>query len=318
MVGAAIGGALSAMANIYSTNQTNKANRELATLANQWSVEQWNRENAYNTPEEQRKRLEEAGFNPNLVYAQGNLMNEAAQSPAVTSAAGTQRAWQIDPLTAAQIANINADTDLKEKQAGQTSQQTQLTAKQMEDIDSIIKWRNQQNSESIERINSLVKGRELTDAQINRLSVQNLSDMVNLDISYGYLMNDVQRVSNDSQRLELEKKLNAASIRNLNADTRKKLAEANVTERQYQEMVATFALRKSDLANKVNLSAAQINQANATAKKLGIEYDNLYAEGWQSRSLVSAAESGGPDAIAAHAVMAIDHTVGLIPQLLKY
>ena len=257
MVGAAIGGALSAMANIYSTNQTNKANRELATLANQWSVEQWNRENAYNTPEEQRKRLEEAGFNPNLVYAQGNLMNEAAQSPAVTSAAGTQRAWQIDPLTAAQIANINADTDLKEKQAGQTSQQTQLTAKQMEDIDSIIKWRNQQNSESIERINSLVKGRELTDAQINRLSVQNLSDMVNLDISYGYLMNDVQRVSNDSQRLELEKKLNAASIRNLNADTRKKLAEANVTERQYQEMVATFALRKSDLANKVNLSAAQ-------------------------------------------------------------
>jgi hypothetical protein len=39
--------------------------------------EQWEKTNAYNTPLEQRKRMEAAGFNPNLVYGHGTVANTA-------------------------------------------------------------------------------------------------------------------------------------------------------------------------------------------------------------------------------------------------
>ena len=47
--------------NEINARLTNKANRELAEQQNQWNIEQWNRENAYNDPAEQVKRLRGAG-----------------------------------------------------------------------------------------------------------------------------------------------------------------------------------------------------------------------------------------------------------------
>ena len=47
---------------IKTTAATNKANKELAELQNQWNLEQWHRENEYNHPAEQAKRLKEAGL----------------------------------------------------------------------------------------------------------------------------------------------------------------------------------------------------------------------------------------------------------------
>ena len=47
---------------IKTTAMTNKANKELAEQQNQWNLEQWHRENDYNHPAEQAKRLQEAGL----------------------------------------------------------------------------------------------------------------------------------------------------------------------------------------------------------------------------------------------------------------
>ena len=44
-------------------------------LANEYNLDMWNRQNAYNTPAEQMRRLQEAGLNPNLMYGQGNVGN---------------------------------------------------------------------------------------------------------------------------------------------------------------------------------------------------------------------------------------------------
>lgn len=129
--GGTIGAGVATVGNIISTYMSNKANAEeaekdrkfqelMAQRANDWSIQQWNRENAYNDPTAQMERLKRAGLNPNLVFSNGSLNNSAAPSPSVqmasgSSAAGSQRPYILDPLTAAQVANINADTRQKEK-----------------------------------------------------------------------------------------------------------------------------------------------------------------------------------------------------------
>lgn len=93
--------------NIELNDRNNRLQQSLAAQANQWSIDQWNRENAYNNPANQVARLRAAGLNPALIYGNG-IMNEAASSPSVqmpsTRSAQVGRAeFNIDPLTASQI-----------------------------------------------------------------------------------------------------------------------------------------------------------------------------------------------------------------------
>lgn len=64
-----------ARASLQATRETNQANRELAQYQNDWNLAQWNRQNAYNTPLEQRKRYEEAGINPYFALSNMNSGN---------------------------------------------------------------------------------------------------------------------------------------------------------------------------------------------------------------------------------------------------
>ena len=51
------------------------ANKELGRYTNQMNIENWNRQNEYNTPKAQMQRYKDAGLNPNLIYGQGNPGN---------------------------------------------------------------------------------------------------------------------------------------------------------------------------------------------------------------------------------------------------
>ena len=62
-------------ANLAISRETNAYNYLLASKQNDWNVEQWNRENAYNTPSAQRQRLLDAGLNPNLMLNGGDAGN---------------------------------------------------------------------------------------------------------------------------------------------------------------------------------------------------------------------------------------------------
>lgn len=117
---------------------TREYNLALAKMQNQWSIDQWNRENQYNTPAEQLKRTKGAGLNADLVYGNGTLQNVAASSPTMTAgAAGTPMDWS--PLAAkktaldlamqrAQIENIAADTE--QKKVGSENLRTDTWLKQ--------------------------------------------------------------------------------------------------------------------------------------------------------------------------------------------
>lgn len=57
-------------------------NKKMAKLQNEMNIENWNMQNEYNTPANQRKRLEEAGLNPALAYGgAGDTGNASSLAP---------------------------------------------------------------------------------------------------------------------------------------------------------------------------------------------------------------------------------------------
>lgn len=81
MAGAAIGG----LFDIATSALNNKYQQEQMQLQNQMNIDQWNRENQYNSPTAQMQRLSAAGLNPNLVYGNG-ATTLSASSPKLEAA----------------------------------------------------------------------------------------------------------------------------------------------------------------------------------------------------------------------------------------
>lgn len=148
--GQLISGVISTIGNLIgvsSTNSTNTenvqnanaANRLLAQQQNQFNVEQWNRENAYNSPEQQMSRFRAAGLNPSLVYG---LQNLAGMSPNLISSVAPMQAAQnippqTDPLTLAQIRKLNADAEKTEGDNERADEQQGLLLKNLsKDVES--------------------------------------------------------------------------------------------------------------------------------------------------------------------------------------
>ena len=113
----------------------NQKNREwnlmLAEKANQWNIDQWNRENFYNSPIQQKERLLAAGLNPSLIggASSGNAssisMNMSAPSSPTDFSVGSQMRLQAlqqlsqAGLTAAQTSVARAEARKKEAEAKQ-------------------------------------------------------------------------------------------------------------------------------------------------------------------------------------------------------
>lgn len=124
---------IGAIGNFISGNQmaeaqrsANDANLMLAKYSYDKNLEQWNRQNLYNSPSAQMERYRNAGLNPNLIYSQQNTAGGSPQmsapqiAPVTGHAQGLQNAFNTISQMAnfvlgmerqkAEIAKINADT----------------------------------------------------------------------------------------------------------------------------------------------------------------------------------------------------------------
>ncbi|WP_444105883.1 hypothetical protein [Bacteroides sp.] len=121
-------------------NQKNRDwNLNLAKQQNQWNIDQWNRENAYNTPAAQMARYKAAGLNPDLIYGQQNL---SAASPEMTAGEGSQ------PTDVSNLANKRTIGDMVSQAASTrlTNAQAKLAESQAKKTDSDTEGQNITNA----------------------------------------------------------------------------------------------------------------------------------------------------------------------------
>ena len=122
----AIGNVVGGLMQGHAQRQANRANMELAKYSYDQNLQQWNRENEYNSPFAQMQRYKAAGLNPNLIYSQQNTAGNSPQmsapqvAPVTGPAQGITNAFnQMSQFASAvfalkrqqaEIAKIEADT----------------------------------------------------------------------------------------------------------------------------------------------------------------------------------------------------------------
>ena len=260
-IGSMIGRNRAIRQQIKAQQEENQKNREynlmLARTQNQWNIEQWQRENDYNSPTAQMSRFRAAGLNPNLVYGQMSngassptLTSGAASSPTDMSAIGNKRnfgqamqeALNLE-MQKAQIEAIKAGTEkTKEDTKNVTASTEALTidnmyraAKHEQDLQvggmtirlgkSTLKMNDQQMEnlkadleETVATVESIKQSVEESKARVELLGVQKESQLA-----------DIIR---DNEKAKAEIAKTYAEFKKINAETK-------ITEQEYSEMVAT-------------------------------------------------------------------------------
>lgn len=170
--------------------------KKLADYQYSKQLEQWNRENEYNSPVEQRKRLAAAGLNPNLVYG-GGATTLSARSPSYEAPKSninlnspdilgkyqqmkmqdvqTGKIEQEIELLNASTANKNADTSNKLLE----SQGIITTNAQKEENLNQSKQMNPEKLEQIRLTNKHEKEQIYNAIRDGRIKVQTLKTMKN-------------------------------------------------------------------------------------------------------------------------------------------
>lgn len=171
---------------------TREYNLGLAKLQNQWNLEQWNRENAYNDPSAQMARMRQAGLNPDMMYGGGVSGNLAASSPGMTSGApGTPVDWSalsskktvMDALLSqknlelmdAQIDNVQANSRKTLAEAGLS----EISIEYADAKERIGLKLSEQEYENIKQDYELgVKAIERASVELEGLTLDNANKMV--------------------------------------------------------------------------------------------------------------------------------------------
>lgn len=155
-------------------------NLMLAELQNKWNVEQWAKENEYNSPSAQMARYAAAGLNPNLIYGQsntsaqlsGSLSSGAPASPADMSAYGRKGSpvgkalENLDPFMYEQLRGMQLQNEEREQNV--IKQKFDNAFEQfLQEVDPEANF--QQISESSMNLLGTLKGRQAIEAWSRQL-----------------------------------------------------------------------------------------------------------------------------------------------------
>lgn len=209
---ALIGGGESLLGNVFDMfgqNANNNASMDLAKYQNQWNLEQWNRQNEYNSPKATIARLVEAGINPRAYNQLGQFAN-AGQAQGAASAEYTsplskfsnvfsmfaplvqlmqeqQKTDSVVALNSAKAEEALANRDFKLSQSGTAYEKHEYW-----------RWINGYKTENGKTIFSTPQGYQ---ADYNNAILEDIKRRYGLNISkdaYQKLLNDAQNRENES------------------------------------------------------------------------------------------------------------------------
>lgn len=294
-----IGGATSLFAGIRSSKQQQKIiakqieeqrkeneaqrryNLMLAEKQNKWNIEQWQRNNDYNTPSAVMSRLRSAGINPHMYYSKGNAMGGVStSSPEMTSGSPAEavdtsgmlgqttygQSIQMAMDKAVQVASIrklNADTRLTEQKADTEEYNTDI-------FESDAAFRNALNSSTL----------RLSDMEIDlKGSQKNLTDG-----QIGMLRYEAAMLQKQMDKIDRENELMSEQIANLTEERRsiilKRVLDSELVEAQCKELAARTHLSYEEARDLAATRAARLLNLNASTHKMQNE---AFVSAWDTK-----------------------------------
>ena len=300
---------------IKAQQEENEKNRtynfNLAQLQNKWNLEQWNRENEYNSPAQQMARLKAAGLNPDMMYQNGTSGLTAASSPSMTagapsspvdmSALGQKRTigdaihqGLQDALVGAQIDVMKSEARKNNAQAGgqeitnetlgQINQATfykivsesALNREQKrvaEKTGDMLISQKQHFDKLVDEIDSKI---DLNDSTIANMSQQQLMARVDRLLSIGSLAMDFQKMLLDfgirRDQLEAQKKVWSAEIVKLITSAKNESADNYLNFLRFLKDAGYHSTLKDNLEN---LSYFYENIGKAEDGKGGLDLSSV-------------------------------------------
>lgn len=108
----------------YNTQETIKANKEMAEYEFEKNLEMWTLGNKYNSPEAQMERLRQAGLNPNLVYGGGSAPgNTTGQLPKYNA---PNQQYAYEPVNVLGMLSQFQDFTMKQAQTNNIQEQNRV------------------------------------------------------------------------------------------------------------------------------------------------------------------------------------------------
>lgn len=239
LLGAGIGGSLSnraaqtmANAQLQATRETNQNNLLLAQRQNDWNVEQWNRQNEYNTPLAQRQRYEAAGINP--YFAMGNI-----QSGSADSLLSADMANQVSPQIDSQAYRDNVGENL---------------------------------AAAIPNAISSVFDSQIKQQQIKSMQLQNTLDMTTLVDKANSLKydNEAKKMANDLYNSSLESLKNIQKNQERMSYTQEYMTRLQAVGTSYANAQQDF-INRNILPQNANIAKMTLNQMVAQIAKTAAE-----------------------------------------------
>lgn len=263
-------------------------NQMLARQQNEWNLQQWNRENAYNSPLAQMYRLRQAGLNPDLMYGQGTTGNSAG-SPEMTSGAPSEpqdMASLLSKRSLGQTLSMSIEREqqrrMNEAQIKAIEANTNKTNAETTGInlDNFVKNGTKEYMIQIAGVNvtNAQKSGQLTDAQ--RQAVYQGIEESKQKIDESKATVDQIRAlidkldfdkQQDAKRLILEEIKNNAEVRELYSRVNLNDSQTKLNENELDELVATFYFRLTGLTLDNEEKRGRIGVLAKEAEKLYTE-----------------------------------------------
>ena len=228
-----------------------------------WNLEQWNRENAYNSPAEQLKRAMEAGINPNsaiqgiLGHSQAGEVRSSAQSGAQASGPSASGKMSMAPSIGQLLG-----------QSVNSFWQNQLMEAQTRNTDADTENKGEEYHNIIEARNGMVQARKNMEKEFEKLGFETDMAKEQLDFFRDVKDDQIQILEQTYTNLQAENEIQTQTKENLKK-------QGDLLDQQQdinQGVIAKNAAETALAESQASLADAQTGVAEST--KTGIDTDN--------------------------------------------
>lgn len=275
-------------------NELNRQyNLNLAKLQNQWSIDQWNRENNYNTLVAQRLRMAQAGLNPDLVYGNGAGQSLAASSPNMTagspsnptsSEAFGMRKTVGELFAESAVAGESlSNIALNQASSRNTNESTNNLRIEGDILTADALTRAAQNEQSIALGYSQIYLNH-SIASLNHVEKELVSKNINLAVaSYDRLRQEILNLVTAREGMEVDQLRNRFEIyarsRELEMAAKSLANDTQMTQAQCKDILTTLIPRVLNISADTRLKGKQANLTSESTtteiyKRLGLDLTN--------------------------------------------